>query len=244
MTPAVSIIIPCYNEELRIRATVHRILAYAGVSEFEFEIFFLNDGSTDKTSDILHEFRTTRLQNVTFKVLEWDCNQGKGWAVKQGLLNATGQHILICDADLSTPIEDLNKLTAETERFDVIVGSRRVPGSVITAKQPPIRVFMGKIFSGLSRIILGVPINDFTCGFKLIEGKCARRIGDRMTISRWGYDSELLKIASVLKLRMKEVGVTWAHDSGSKVRLRSDIFSSALELIKVRWNALCGLYAN
>lgn len=242
--PTLSVVIPCFNEEHRLALSVNKICQFLSAKPFESELVFVNDGSRDRTLALIDELREKARQfpMIHFSTYTWDSNRGKGAAVREGLLHAAGKFCLICDADLSTPIEDIDRLLPYKDSFDIVIGSRRVPGAEILTWQPWYRVVMGKCFSLLSSALLSVPVHDFTCGFKLIRGEVGQRLAARMSMDRWGYDSELLKLAVVQNFKIKEVGVRWAHDGGSKVRLGLDIFRSAAELGRIWWNGVCGIY--
>lgn len=231
-----SIIIPCYNEEKRIGKSVEKIVKYITLEKLDTELIFINDGSTDKTKEVLDSFREQFASNkfMITKIVSYEKNYGKGYAVKQGFIQAMGKHILLCDADLSTPITELNKLMDHVNNYDLVVGSRRNNNSIILRPQSFFRTLLGKTYSFMSRIILNVPLNDFTCGFKLIRSNVAKEIAKKMSINRWAYDSELMKIAAIHNFRIKEVGIIWQNDPYTKVKLSTDIITSLSDLIKIR----------
>jgi len=238
---SITVIIPCFNEEARLARSVRAIVSYLRESEFTADLLFVNDGSTDTTVELIEKLRS-EVYPLAVEIRGWTQNRGKGAAVREGMLHAAREWCLICDADLSTPIEDLDRLLSAGADHDVIIGSRRAPGAQILAPQPWYRVIMGKFFSRLSGILLALPVNDVTCGFKLLSREAARKVGGKMTLDRWGYDAELIKIAVEQNCRMKEVGVRWTHDAGSKVRLGKDILRSACELVMIWRNSLNGRY--
>lgn len=239
-----SIIIPCYNEEKRITRTSQKIFDYLFAKKMKTEIIFVDDGSIDKTHVVL-EGICKKLDGhplIKTKIITGRENHGKGHAVKTGIIKASGRHILICDADLSTPITELEKLLQHTVRYELVIGSRKQIGAEIIKSQPALREFLGKSYSLMSKIILGVDINDFTCGFKLIKKEAAKEIADRLTINRWAYDSEILKIAKIRNHAIKEVGIIWRDDRGTKVKIMTDVFSSFTDLLKIVANSLLGKY--
>lgn len=232
----ISIVIPCYNEEKRITETVKKIDGYVVRKGINVELIFINDGSTDKTKKMLDNFKEQFANNktVAIKIVSYRKNYGKGYAIKQGIVQATGKYILLCDADLSTPITELDKLMYYVNDYDLIVGSRKSNNSKILRPQSFFRTLSGKTYSFMSRVILNVPLNDFTCGFKLIKNNVAKKIVKKMSINRWAYDSELLKIAATHNFKIKEIGIIWQNDPDTKVELSTDIITSLKDLIKIR----------
>lgn len=239
-----TIVIPCFNEEKRIKKSIENISSYLMQKKIGSEIIFVDDGSTDQTKTIISRFlkKLRRNKLINSKLIAYPQNRGKGFAVKQGILKASGNYILLCDADLSTPITELNKLKKYTNKYDLVIGSRKQKDSTVVKAQSLTREFLGKTYSYLSKIVLGVDVNDFTCGFKLLEKNKAKVIASKMTIHRWGYDSELLKIASLLNYKIKEIGVVWKNNEKTKVKLSHDIFSSFYDLIKIFTNSILKKY--
>ncbi|MDO8551670.1 MAG: glycosyltransferase family 2 protein [bacterium] len=239
-----SIIIPCYNEEKRLLITFTKIYNFLVNKGRKTEIIFINDGSRDKTQIIIENIcRKLEKDNlIEAKIVSQKINRGKGYAVKIGIAKAVGKHILICDADLSTPITELEKLLPYSEEYHLVIGSRKQKGSEIKKYQPVVRVLLGKSYSLVSKYLLRVNINDFTCGFKLIKRASAKEIAAKMTIDRWAYDSEILKIAEIHKMPIKEVGVVWWDDRGTKVRILPDILRSSTDLFKIIINSVFGKY--
>jgi len=231
-----SVIIPCYNEEKRIEESVDKIIKYIKSEKLDAELIFVNDGSTDNTQQILNKLniKLTEKQRIRNCIISIENNTGKGYALRKGIRKAKGDIILLCDADLSTPITELGKLMGYINNYDLVVGSRKNNDSKIMKPQSFLRTFLGKTYSFMSRIILNVPLNDFTCGFKLIKNNVAKKIVKKMSINRWAYDSELLKIAEIHNFKLKEVGIIWQNDPCTKVKLSTDIIASLRDLIKIR----------
>lgn len=246
MIPELSILIPCFNEAARISATVLRIKEYVLTNRISTEIIFYDDGSTDSTRRILEELAKQELvpAGISVQVHGSPSNRGKGYAVREGGKLASKKWLLITDADLSVPISDLDKFLPYVASYELIIGSRRTEGGNVEIPQKSYRVVMGGMFSALSRWMMGVNVRDFTCGFKLLSSTRAQSIFARMTIDRWAYDSELLKIAAIDGVPIKEIGVTWRDDRGSKVRLSRDIFGSFVGLLIVMLRAWRGDYAS
>ena len=226
-----------FNEFKRIHNLI-TISNYLKNSHFVSELIVINDGSTDKTLDKLKDFK----KKMKLKIISYKKNKGKGYAIRQGVLKAKGQFILFCDVDLSTPIQELDKFIPFTKSSDVIIATRKVKESQLITRQSFIRENLGKAFTLLSNLILNANISDFTCGFKLFSQKSAKEIFSRLTINRWGFDSELLFISKKRGFKIKEIGVSWHNNSLSKVKFPEDIFISLLELLKVRINDLKGIY--
>jgi len=235
-----SVVIPAYNEEKRLGRTFDVIIDFLQRTKREWEIVVHDDGSRDGTAALVQRFAA---KFPTIRLNPGGVNHGKGYAVKHGMLQARGQWCLLTDADLSTPMEEFDKLWPWTQQgFEIVIGSRKIQGAQIEVKQPWLRQRMGLAYSYLSKWFLATPVLDFTCGFKLFRGDAAQAIFRRSLIERWGYDSEVLFIAHRLGYRIKEVPVVWRHDAETKVRLGSDVLSSARELLAIRRNAFAGRY--
>jgi dolichyl-phosphate beta-glucosyltransferase len=235
-----SIIIPAYNEEKRLGRTFDIIIDFLQKAGQEWEIVVHDDGSRDGTAALVRRYSA---QHGCIRLSEGDRNRGKGNAVKQAMLAARGQWLLLTDADLSTPMEEFDKLWPWTQQgFEIVIGSRKIAGAQIEVKQPWLRQHMGLAYSYLSKWFLATPVLDFTCGFKLFRGDAAEAVFRRSLIERWGYDSEVLFIAHRLGYKIKEVPVVWRNDPATKVRLGSDTFSAARELLQIRRNAWAGKY--
>ena len=226
-----SIVIPAYNEEKRIKKTIETILFYLEKHQYSYEILVVNDGSTDKTKEVVLEFKNRKI-----KCLDTPRNKGKGYSVKAGILAATKEWILFTDADLSTPIEELETFLRYKENALVIIGSRNLPMSQITVKQPFLRSSLGKIFPLFVRLLLLPKIYDSQCGFKLYKKEAAKKIVEKQTIDGFCFDAEHLFLAKKLGYVIKEVPVSWANDERSKVRIVQDSFRMFFDVLKIRWN--------
>lgn len=235
-----SVVIPAYNEEHRLKRTFDSIIGFLQRTGREWEIVVHDDGSRDGTVALVRHFAE---KHPTIRVNLGGTNHGKGYAVKHGMLQARGDWRLLTDADLSTPMEEFDKLWPWTKQgFEVVIGSRKIKGAQIEKKQPWIRQHMGMAYSYACKTFLATPVLDFTCGFKIFRSDAAQEIFSRSLIERWGYDSEILFIAHRLGYKIKEVPVVWRHDEETKVRLGVDILSSARELVSIRWNYVRGKY--
>jgi glycosyltransferase involved in cell wall biosynthesis len=244
LTRSISIIIPAYNEEKRLPSTLERILAYLDATEWPFsEIIVVNDGSSDGTSVVATRFAHSR-PNAKIKVLENPGNRGKGYSVRHGMLEAGGEWALFTDADLSAPIEELEKLWAAAGKSGatVVIGSRALNRALIGVHQSVFREYGGRAFNLVLRLVTGLPFWDTQCGFKLFAGKAAQEIFRRQRAEGFGFDAEILFIARHLGNRILEVPVRWDHVEGTKMRLFSDTLRMMLDLLAVRWNQLCGRY--
>jgi len=239
--PFYSIIIPAYNEAERIGASLDRILGYIAESRWSAEIIVVNDGSRDNTSQVVQEYSR---RDPIIRVLENPGNRGKGYSVRNGMLNASGQVLLFTDADLSSPIEEANKLFAliESGEADVAIGSRYLQSELQTRKQPLYRRMLGRAFNGALRTILGLSYVDTQCGFKAFNRKAVTTIFPNMKIERWGFDPEILFLARRYGLRVAEVPVSWAHDHRSKISPLRDGTRMLGELLRIRMNSMGGKY--
>jgi glycosyltransferase involved in cell wall biosynthesis len=235
----VSIIIPIFNEESRLRENLAEIIGFLKKSDIKSEIVMVNDGSHDKTSLILEEMK----DKFDLKIVNHPKNLGKGAAIKTGVNAATGDIVLFTDIDLSVPIEFLdNYLKVLDDQADVVIGTRAHPDSKVEIRQSRTREFMGEMFTLLTNTILQVGVTDFTCGFKMFRKEAALKIFNKQLIKRWSFDAESLFLAKKFHYKIKEVPVVWRHREGSKVKFPQDIIDSLLGLFEIRLNALLGKY--
>ncbi len=237
-----SIIIPAYNESARITLSLEKILAYVAQQGWRAEILVVNDGSRDNTAEIVAGFAA---RNPIVRLLENPGNCGKGYSVRHGMMNASGDVVLFSDADLSSPIYEEGKLIAAIDGgADVAIGSRWMQKELQTERQPLYRQLLGRIFNLLNRIILGLQYKDTQCGFKAFSREAAETVFTRQQIERWGFDPELLFLANKFKLTVREVPVEWAHDDRSKINPVVDGFKMFVEMLRIRWNDIAGRYKN
>ncbi|MGA3201156.1 MAG: dolichyl-phosphate beta-glucosyltransferase [Bryobacteraceae bacterium] len=233
-----SIVIPAYNEERRLPATLDRILAYAERSPVPLrEILVVDDGSRDGTAAL------AEARGGIIRLVRNPGNRGKGYAVRQGMLAAAGDWILSTDADLSAPIEELEKLvaTARRENAVVAIGSRALDRKLVKVHQPLMREISGRAFNVVMRLVTGLPFRDTQCGFKLFRRDAAREIFPRQVEDGFSFDVEDLLIAQALGLRSIEVPVEWSNVEGTKVGLMQGIKSFA-DLVRIRARAVRGDY--
>ncbi|MDQ2901737.1 MAG: glycosyltransferase family 2 protein [Acidobacteriota bacterium] len=241
MTRSISIVIPAYNEEARLPATLRQAIEYLNRTEWTFwEILVVDDGSTDRTVACAEEFAK---ENPGVRVLRNPGNRGKGYSVRNGMLQARGEWSLFTDADLSAPIEELDKLWSAVDRAQAsgAIGSRALDRSLIEVHQPFYRETLGKFFNFTMRAIVRLRFADTQCGFKLFESRAAREIFGRQRLNRFGFDVEVLFIARKLGLRILEIPVRWRNAEGSKVGMLNGA-QSFLDLLTIRLNQLRGKY--
>jgi glycosyltransferase involved in cell wall biosynthesis len=238
--PQLSIVIPAYNESSRIEGTLERVLTCVQEKHWDAEILVVNDGSTDATAEIVQRWmgRYDRLHLVMNPG-----NRGKGYSVRNGVLQAAGEIILFTDADLSAPIEEAEPLMAAIEAgADVAIGSRWLDKQKQTISQPMYRRFFGRCFNWVTRKVMGLPYRDTQCGFKAFRREAAQTIFRLQTIERWGFDPELLFIARKLRYTIVEVPVTWGHDERTRISYLKDGMKMLEEMAEIRTNSLRGRY--
>lgn len=232
-TPYMSIIVPAYNEEKRLGATIKRILAYFDEQEKPYEILVVDDGSTDGTGPLVETIAACRPQ---VKFLTYQPNRGKGHAVRYGMLRAQGERLLFSDADLATPIEEVEKLSAKLdEGYDIAIGSRDMKESELIRRQSWLREHGGKTFNWMVQRIAVPGIHDTQCGFKLFTRNAALAIFSRCKVDHFAFDVEMLYIAiHIFGFRVAETPVRWAHQEGSKVVFWRDAIRMSQTLFKIR----------
>lgn len=238
--PQYSIVIPAYNEQARIGATLDRVIRCVEARGWAAEVLVVNDGSTDGTAPIVCA-AARRFSNL--RLIENAGNRGKGYAVRHGILQARGAIVMFTDADLSAPMEEAERLFAAIENgADIAIGSRWLDRSRQTLQQPLYRRFFGRCFNWLTRLVMHLPFADTQCGFKAFRRQAAQAVFSRQRIERWGFDPEVLYIALRLGLRIKEVPVTWGHDERSRISYLKDGLRMIQDLIRVRVHSLAGNY--
>ncbi len=230
---SLSIVIPAYNEERRLPETLRQILDWLAHTTFTFrELIVVDDGSRDGTVRVVEDFAKA---NPCVRLARNPGNRGKGRAVRNGMLEAKGEWILYTDADLSTPIGEIEKLcrAAREQAAAVAIGSRAVDRSLVEVHQPALRELSGRAFNLVMRAVTGLPFRDTQCGFKLYRADAAQQIFSRQKQEGFSFDVEDLLIAKKLGLRAVEVPVRWANVEGTKVRLSQGMMSF-LDLVKIR----------
>lgn len=243
MKPAISIIVPAFEEETRLGDSIEKILSYIEKEKLSAELIVVDDGSADRTAEV-GESAAARFPDLPTKVLRYEPNRGKGFAVKTGLLAAAGDIALFSDADLSTPIEELPRLVRPIQAgaYDVTFGSRALDRRLIGTRQPWRREQGGKVFNLIVRTLTRLPFWDTQCGFKAFNMKKFRPLLDVMQIERFGFDVEFLYVADLHGLRLQEIPVRWNHDERTKVSVFRDSYRMFNEVRLIRRNAGKGLY--
>jgi dolichyl-phosphate beta-glucosyltransferase len=235
-----SIVIPAFNEKVRIGDTLSEVIRCVESNGWAAEIIVVDDGSTDSTASIV---RTFAVQYPYIHLLPNGVNRGKGFSVRNGMLHASGEIVLFTDADLSSPIEEAHRLFAAIrEGADVAIGSRWLEVSRQTIRQPLYRRFFGRCFNLVTRMIMRLPFVDTQCGFKAFTRKAAQTVFQLQRIERWGFDPEILFIALKRGYVVREVPVSWGHDERTRISYLKDGLQMLKELMLVRWNALTGVY--
>jgi glycosyltransferase involved in cell wall biosynthesis len=237
--PDLSIIIPSYNEESRLPATLEGIAAYLADSGREAEVLVVDDGSKDGTAAVADYFR---IKIPTLRVIANGVNRGKGYSVRHGMQEARGRIALFTDADLSAPIEEAGKLIDALDTYDLAIGSRAMDRSLISVHESPFREFAGIIFNKIVRTILWLPFVDTQCGFKAFRREPCAILFQQQTIERFGFDPELLYLARHHGLRAVEIPVRWGHSPATKVSMLRDSIQMFIDIFTIRWNSLCGRY--
>ena len=237
-TIKLSVVLPAFNEERRIGSTLDGIHNYLRAQNFEFEIVLVDDGSRDDTVQIAESWAH---DTDVLRILKLP-HRGKGFAVKEGMLRARGNLRLMCDVDMSMPVEYIERFVDKmSEGYDVVIGSREVDGSVIIG-EPLHRHMMGRIFNQYVRMMLISDFRDTQCGFKCFTDEAADKLFRLQRIKGWGFDVEILIAARAQNMKVLEMPLEWHHDPDTKVRL----FSSALEMIKdmlmIKYRSLMGRY--
>jgi len=241
--PALSIVIPAYNEENRLPGTLLRIRDYFAAAPIPgegIEVIVVDDGSTDGTAGVVKDW----IRGMPYlRLLSNDGNRGKGYSVRHGMLEARGRLVLFTDADLSSPIEESAKLLAAIEGGnDVAIGSRAIDRSLIKVHQSRFREIAGMIFNGLVKLFTGLPFRDTQCGFKAFVRERSQIVFEQQRVERFGFDPEILFLAQRHGLRSAEVPVRWAHDPATRVRVVHDSLQMFGDLVFIRWNWLMGRY--
>jgi len=238
----ISVVIPAYNEKERIKSTLKRIIDYLS-RRYKYEIIIVDDGSSDETASIVKDFaRWNKGIGKRIILLRNSKNMGKGHSVRRGIMHAKYPLILFSDADLSTPIEELDKFIAFLGNYDIVIASRNLKESNIKLKQPSFRVLLGKTFPLLVNLVLMPEIKDTQCGFKLFKKDAARKIFKVQTLNRFSFDAEVLYIARKKGYNIKEAPVTWINMGGSKVNLLFDPIRMFLDVFRIRLNDILGEY--
>lgn len=228
--PYLSIVIPAYNEEERISATLDEVVAYLSHQSYSWEVLVVDDGSTDRTTEFVDSW-AGEVAGVSLESVE---HGGKGWAVKQGMLSATGEYRFMCDADLSMPIEQLSRfLDRMEEGYDVVIGSREAVGAR-RYDEPPLRHLMGRVFNWTVRMLAVRGFQDTQCGFKCFRGEVVQELFSKQKARGFSFDVEILYLALRRNMRIVEIPIDWYHQEASKVRPLADSFLMLRDTLTLR----------
>jgi len=228
MDKCVSIVVPVYNEEKRIKGSVEKIEEYFSNNGWLAEVILVDDGSKDGTEE---ETKALLKMYTNLKVLKNGKNSGKGFSIKRGVELAKGEYILFTDADLSTPIEEIDKLMKHINEADVVIGSRAMDGSRVIKQQPFYRTFSGKMFNYLVQLLVVKGIKDTQCGFKLFNAKQGKSIFSNIIIKGFAFDVEAIMIAKKLGYKTKEVPVKWENSNKSELNMYLDPIRMGIDLL-------------
>jgi glycosyltransferase involved in cell wall biosynthesis len=238
LNPFLSIIIPAYNEEKRLPSTLEQVFHFLEKQSFSSDVIVVENGSTDKTFEIAQKFGD---QHKNLRLIHNE-ERGKGGAVQRGVLEAHGEYVFICDADLSMPVGEISKfLPPALKDFDIAIGSREAPGAV-RYKEPYYRHLTGRVFNMLIRLMVLPNLQDTQCGFKCLRARVARDIFPFQTLTGWAFDVELLYIAHLHGHRILEIPIDWYYNAEPKVRVLRVSGLLFVDLLVIRRNARRGLY--
>jgi glycosyltransferase involved in cell wall biosynthesis len=237
---SLSIVIPAYNEECRLDASLTKLADFIGENQWNAEIIIIDDGSTDGTARLVERHMQT---SPHIRLIQNHGNRGKGYSLRRGVEAALGEIILLTDADLSVPMREAHKLLDAIERgADVAIGSRGVTNNGGRVEAPWHRKVCSAGFRMVVRSVLGLRFEDTQCGFKAFRRKAARMVFSRQRIERWGFDPEVLMLSDRFCYVVAEVGVEAIHDNRSKLNLVSDSWQMFMEVLKIRYHLLFGMY--
>jgi dolichyl-phosphate beta-glucosyltransferase len=238
--PSYSIVIPAFNESARIPATLDSVVTCIRNRGWSAEVIVVDDGSRDRTPELVLDFAAHAPE---VRLLRNPANRGKGFSVRNGLLQALGEVVMFTDADLSAPIDEAEGLFAAIAGgADIAIGSRWLERARQSIRQPLYRQFFGRCFNAVTRLVMGLPYADTQCGFKAFTRAAAQTVFQLQTIDRWGFDPEILFIALKRGYRIVEVPVSWAHDERTRISYLKDGMRMLEDIAIVRWNALLGRY--
>jgi dolichyl-phosphate beta-glucosyltransferase len=240
--PYLSIVIPAYNEEKRIVKTLEGTFGYLNVQRYDSEVLVVNDGSRDQTAERVLEFATGTAGRM--RLIENPGNRGKGYAIRNGMLQANGEICLFYDADLATPTSEIVKVITPIaeDRYDVVFGSRALDRSLIGTHQSTFRETVGRGANWVQYALTGLNFKDTQCGFKAFRRDAAQAIFPLQQIDGFGFDPEILFIAQKQGWRLLETPVRWNHVEGSKLNPITAPIKAFFEVATIRWNDLTGKY--
>src|SRR5437764_630804 len=237
---SLTIVIPAFNEESRLEATLHKLDAFLKAEDWNAELIVVDDGSTDRTAQLVMRHM---LEKPYMRLLQNHINRGKGFSIRRGVEAALGDVILLSDADLSVPMSEAPKLLKAIDNgADIAIGSRGVQAGGACAAAPWHRRLCSAGFKMVVQSVLGLRFEDTQCGFKAFKRKAARLTFSRQRIERWGFDPEVLMLADRFCFVVKEVGVEAIHDDRSRLNVVRDSFQMLCEVLKIRYHILFGVY--
>ncbi len=241
--PYLSVVVPAYKEKERIGSNLLEIKNFLDTKNFDYEVIVVVDGSPDNTAEVAQNY-SSQLKNL--RVINNKENHGKGYVVRQGLLEAKGKYVVFLDADGSTSITHVEKFLPELEKgADVVIGSRKIDGAFVQIHQPRYREIMGEGGNWLIRIVLGLwSFPDTQCGFKMLTGQAAHKVASRMVVDRFGFDFELIILAKKLGLNVVQMPVRWLNEEGSTVSLTgpNGFIQVLIDLFKTKGRLIAGKY--
>jgi dolichyl-phosphate beta-glucosyltransferase len=236
--PFLSIVIPAYNEETRLPGSLQAIADFVAHKTYPVEVLIVNNNSRDRTGQIIEEY-AGKFSFVRGMV---ETTQGKGAAVRTGMLAARGDYRFICDADLSMPIEEIDKfLPPDLESYDIAIASREAPGAV-RYEEPWYRHLMGRVFNTIVRLFAIPGLQDTQCGFKMFRADVAKALFPLQTLNGWGFDVEILYAAQRWDYTIVEVPINWYYKDNTRIHPLRDSVDMFLEVFKIRRNGLRGSY--
>jgi dolichyl-phosphate beta-glucosyltransferase len=238
--PFLSVVIPAYNEEARIAKSLEKIYLYLQKQSYTYELIVVDDGSRDQTIRVVTDIFKRIEQGM---LLVNEVNRGKGYSVRKGMLASTGDYVLFSDADLSTPIEEVEKLLQPLQQgVDIAIGSRALKDSEVRIHQPFYREYMGKIFNVVLRLLMITNLHDTQCGFKCFRGDVARQLFKKVTFERFSFDVEVLFLAGLQGYTVTEVPVQWFNEPNTRVNALKDSSRMLKDVLTLRYNAWTGKY--
>lgn len=232
-----SLVIPAYNEERRLLPSLQRVDGYLSAQPYASELVVVDDGSTDRTAELVRGFAPSAPDRVRVRLLAHERNRGKGAAVRTGCLAAQGVYVVFTDMDLAVPVEEVGRLLERLEAgADVAVGTRLHPGGRdMRSSQPPLRRLAGRLFVLVRRLVAVPELHDTQCPLKGFRHQAAQRLFAAQRLSGWAFDVEILFLAKRWDLRVEEVPVQWDHVAGSRVSLRPRVAAQVLwDLLRLR----------
>jgi dolichyl-phosphate beta-glucosyltransferase len=226
----ISFLIPIYNEEKRVGKAIKALSSYLGTFKEDYEVLFIDDGSTDSTVKKI----ASEKPRFQYRVINYQPNKGKGYAIRQGMMHSRGDYKLFFDVDMSTPLTEFDKFLRQLHSRTVLIGNRKTRGAEVLKHQPYLREKMGQAFTLLARLLTVWEVTDFTCGFKCYPKEVSKKVFKKARVDRWSYDAEILFLTKKLGFKIKQVPVTWKDDDRTRVVLMKDSLQSLVDLLKIR----------